>query len=378
MTEPRPLVVIAPDKFKGSLTAPEVAQAVARGIATVVPDAELRLVPVADGGDGTLDAALGGQFEAVDATASGPTGEPVETRWARDGDTAVIEMADVSGLSRLPGGTHDPMGATSRGTGEVIAAALDAGCRRIVLGIGGSACTDGGAGMVAGLGARLLGADGQPVPDGGGSLGEVATVDLTGLHRALADTEVVVACDVDSPLTGPEGAAHVFGPQKGASPDQVRELDAALTHWADVVATAIGRDERDAPGAGAAGGVGFAALAVLGARLERGVGLVLDLIDFDNQVAGADLVVVGEGSLDEQSLRGKAPVGVAEVARGHGVEVVAVCGRREIDDAALQAAGISAAYTCTDLEPDPARSMTNAAALLERLGAQLARDHLAG
>jgi glycerate kinase len=370
------LVVIAPDKFKGSLTAPEVAEAVARGIAAVSPDAELRLVPVADGGDGTLDAALGGRFEPVDVTASGPTGEPVATRYARAGDTAVVEMADVSGLSRLPGGTLDAMGATSRGTGEVIAAALDAGCRRIVLGIGGSASTDGGAGLLAGLGARLLDGAGRPVPDGGGALTEVVSVDLAGLHAGLADAEVVVACDVDSPLTGPQGAAAVFAPQKGASPDEVEQLDHALTHWADLVAAATGTEVRNAPGAGAAGGVGFAAMALLGARLEQGVGLVLDLLHFDSQVAGADLVVVGEGSLDEQSLRGKAPVGVAAVARAHGAGVVAVCGRRLIDDATLQAAGISAAYACSDLQPDAARSMADAAPLLEQLGATLARDHL--
>jgi len=373
-----PLVVIAPDKFKGSLTAPEVAQAVANGIAAVAPDAELRLVPVADGGDGTLDAALSGPFEAAPVTASGPTGKPVETSYARHGDTAVVEMADVSGLSRLPGGTLEPMGATSRGTGEVIAAALDAGCRKVVLGIGGSASTDGGAGLLVALGARLLDAAGEPVAEGGGALTEVATLDLASLHPGLAEAEVVVACDVDSPLTGPDGAAAVFGPQKGASPDQVRDLDHALTHWADLVAAATGADVRDAAGAGAAGGVGFAAMAVLGARLEQGVALVLELLDFEAQVAGADLVVVGEGSLDEQSLRGKAPVGVAAVARTYGAEVVAVCGRRLIDDATLRAAGISAAYACADLEPDPARSMTDAARLLEQLGSDLARAHLAG
>jgi glycerate kinase len=372
------VVVIAPDKFKGSLTAPEVAAAVATGIARVAPDAELRLVPVADGGDGTLDAALGGAFEAVPVTASGPTGEPVPTRYAEHDGTAVVEMADVSGLSLLPGGAFDPLGATSRGTGEVIAAALDAGCRKIVLGIGGSASTDGGAGLLVGLGARLLDGAGSPVADGGGALPDVVTLDLTGLHPGLADAEVVVACDVDSPLTGDEGAAHVYGPQKGASPDQVVLLDDALTHWADVVAVATGADVRDAPGAGAAGGVGFGAMAVLGARLEPGVALVLDLVDFEAQVAGADLVIVGEGSLDEQSLRGKAPVGVAAVAQAHGAEVVAVCGRRLIDDAALNGVGISAAYACADLEPDPARSMSEAAHLLEQLGATLARTHLAG
>ena len=268
------------------------------------------------------------------------------------------------------------MGATSRGLGEVVSAVLDTGCRRLVIAIGGSASTDGGAGLLVGLGARLLDASGAPLADGGGALSEVATLDLTALHAGLADAELVVACDVDSPLTGPEGAAAVFGPQKGATPDQVHELDRTLGRWADLVAASTGSDVRDAPGAGAAGGVGFAAMAVLGARLEPGVGLVLDLLDFERHLAGADLVVVGEGSLDEQSLRGKAPVGVAAAARAHGAAVVAVCGRRLIDDAGLQAAGISAAYSCADLESDPARSMADAAALLERLGATIARDLL--
>lgn len=371
-----PLVVIAPDKFKGSLTAAEVAEAVARGIASVAPWAELRLVPVADGGDGTLDAMLGGSFEAVPVTASGPTGKPVATRYARDGATAVIELADACGLARLPGGRLDAMRSSSRGVGEVLATALDDGCRRIVLGIGGSASTDGGAGMLAGLGARLLDAEGRPVPDGGGHLTEVSSLDLTGLPDALADAEVVVACDVDNPLTGLDGAAHIYGSQKGASPEQVLAFDAALAHWADLVAAVVGTDVRHASGAGAAGGVGFAALALFGARLEQGTSLILDLLDFDSQVAGADLVVVGEGSLDEQSLHGKAPIGVATVARAHGADVVAVCGRRLIDEDALHAVGISTAYACLDMVDDPARSMAEAADLLEEIGANVARRHL--
>ena len=372
-----PSVLVAPDKFKGSLTATEVAAAVARGLTAGRPDVEVSCLPVADGGDGTLAAALAAGFEAVPVTATGPTGEPVETAYARLGDVAVVEMADVSGLARLPGGRRAARTATSRGTGEVVAAALAAGARQVVLGIGGSATTDGGAGLLQALGAQLLDVDGAPVGPGGAGLERLARVDVGGVAAALGGAEVVVACDVDNPLTGPAGAAAVYGPQKGADPDDVAFLDGCLARLADAVAAATGRDLRDEPGAGAAGGVGFAALAVLGAQLRPGIDLLLDLLGFERLVAGADLVVVGEGSLDEQSLRGKAPVGVARRARAAGVpSVVAVCGRRDLDDAALRGAGIDAAYALTDLEPDPDRCMAEPAPLLERLGGRIAADRL--
>ena len=372
-----PRVLVAPDKFKGSLTATEVADAVARGLTAGRPDVEVDRLPVADGGDGTLAAALAAGFEAVPVTATGPTGEPVETAYARLGDVAVVEMADVSGLARLPGGRRQPLTATSRGTGELVAAALAAGARRVVLGIGGSATTDGGAGLLQALGADLLDADGAPVGPGGAALERLARVDVGGVAAALGGAEVVVACDVDNPLTGPTGAAAVYGPQKGAGPDDVVLLDRCLARLADAVADATGRDLRDEPGAGAAGGVGFAALAVLGAQLRPGIDLLLDLLGFDRLVAGADLVVVGEGSLDGQSLRGKAPVGVARRARAAGVgSVVAVCGRRDLDDAALQQAGIDAAHALTDLEPDPDRCMAEAGPLLEQLAQRIAAERL--
>ncbi len=370
-----PRVLVAPDKFKGSLTALEVADAVARGLTAGRPDVEVDRLPVADGGDGTLAAALAAGFEAVPVTATGPTGEPVETAYARLGDVAVVEMADVSGLARLPGGRRQPRTATSRGTGELVAAAVAAGARRVVLGIGGSATTDGGAGLLQALGAELLDADGAPVGPGGAALEQLARVDVSGVAAALGGAEVVVACDVDNPLTGPSGAAAVYGPQKGAGPDDVVLLDRCLARLADAVAGATGRDLRDEPGAGAAGGVGFAALAVLGAQLRPGIDLLLDLLGFDRLVAGADLVVVGEGSLDGQSLRGKAPVGVARRARAAGVPaVVAVCGRRDLDDAALQGAGIDAAHALTDLEPDPERCMAEAGPLLEQLAQRIAAE----
>lgn len=369
-------ILIAPDKFKGSLSATEVAAAVRRGLATQCPGLEMHCLPVADGGDGTLDAAIAAGFERVDVLATGPTGEPVRTAYGRRDDTAVVEMADVSGLVRLPRGELQPLTATSRGTGELIAAALADGCRRIVLGIGGSACTDGGAGMLQALGATIRDKHGNELAYGGGALADLDTLDLAGLRATLADAEIVVACDVDNPLTGPHGAAAVYGPQKGATDRDVRFLDANLSRWADHVANATGRDLRDVAGAGAAGGVGFAALGVLGATLRPGIELVLELVDFDAHVQGADLVIVGEGSLDEQTLRGKAPAGVARAAVKAGATVVAVCGRRTLDDEQLRGAGIKAAYALADLEPDPAVSMAEAGRLLEVVSQQIALDHL--
>jgi glycerate 2-kinase len=368
-------VLVASDKFKGSLPAAAVGEAVSAGIRGVCPNTEVVVVPVADGGDGTMAAAIAAGFHPVPVTASGPTGEPVTTSYARRDDRAVVELAAVSGLSQLPGGLA-PLTASSRGTGEVIAAALDAGCRQIVVGIGGSACTDGGAGLVSALGGRLLDPDGMEIADGGAALEHIERLDLSGLHPRLSNAEIVVACDVDNPLTGPHGTAAVYGPQKGASAEDIHRLDGALARWADVVAATTGSDKRDAPGAGAAGGVGFAAIALLGAQLRPGIELILDLVDFHRQLAGARLVVTGEGSLDEQTLHGKAPAGVAAAARAAGIPVVAVCGRSLLTTEQLAAAGISAAYSLNDLEPDMQRSMTNAASLLEQLAGRIAAEHL--
>jgi glycerate kinase len=370
-------VVLAPDKFKGSLTAEQVCAALAAGLADAEPGVRVRSVPVADGGDGTLAAAVSAGFTRVPVEAAGPTGEPVTTSYAfRDG-VAVVELADVSGLARLPGGRLAPLTASSYGTGQVIAATLDAGATQIVLGIGGSACTDGGAGMVEALGARLEFAGAAEIRArsgiGGGGLARVTSVDLSGLHPRLAEVELVVASDVDNPLLGPHGAAAVYGPQKGATPDDVAHLESALRRWAEVVATATGRDDSDRPGAGAAGGVGFGAIAVLGGRVEPGIDLVLELVGLDAALAGADLVVTGEGSVDEQTLRGKAPAGVADRARAHGLPVVAVAGRCLLEPGVAEGAGFAAVHTLSELEPDPHRSMTDAAALLRRLAPELLR-----
>ncbi|MGW4056777.1 glycerate kinase [Amycolatopsis sp. NPDC004747] len=360
-------VLLAPDKFKGSLTAGEVASAVASGIADVDPAAVVRTLPVADGGEGTVDAAVAAGYERVRVPARGPTGAPVTACYAVRGDTAVVELAEASGLHRLPGAPA-PLTATSAGTGDVIAAAVRAGCRRIVLGLGGSACTDGGAGMLAALGARLLDDTGRELPSGGAALSRLASLD----PPDLSEVDIELASDVDNPLCGPRGAALVYGPQKGASPGDVEILDAALRHWASVA----GPEYAERPGAGAAGGVGFAAMAVLGARMRPGIELLLDLLGFDAALAGASLVITGEGSLDSQTLAGKAPAGVARAAAARGVPCVTVSGRCLLSSDELAKAGISAAYALTDLEPDPARCMAEAAPLLRRLAHRVAIDRI--
>jgi glycerate kinase len=370
-------IVVAPDKFKGSLPAAQVAAAIAAGLHAGRPGAEVVTIPVADGGEGTVDAAVAAGFERVPVTAAGPAGDPVRASYARRGEVAVVELAGVCGLARLPGGRPAPLSASSFGAGEVLRAALEAGARRIILGVGGSASTDGGAGLLQALGARVLDTSGEPVRPGGAGLREVAALDLTGLHRALYPADIILAADVDNPLTGPDGAAEVYGPQKGASPAEVAALDAGLRRWAAVVAAAVGRDCSETPGAGAAGGVGFAALAVLGATRRPGIELVLDLAGFETALDGADLVITGEGSLDAQSLAGKTPVGVARAAARRGIAVVAVAGRSTLREAELAAAGIAAVYPLTDLEPDLERCRAEADRLLRRTGQMIARDRLA-
>ncbi|MCG5212334.1 glycerate kinase family protein [Streptosporangium soli] len=411
MSETPGHIVIAPDKFKGSLTAAEVAARVAAGLG---PQVTTVCLPIADGGDGTVDAVVAAGFARVEVQVTGPTGDPVQAAYGwrpgggGDVPTAVVELAEASGLRRLPlsavtpaagspaapGGASAsapahagvalaPLTATSRGTGELIAHAVRRGARRVVLGLGGSACTDGGTGMLAALGARFLDGEGAELRPGGGALGELATIDLSGLAD-VRGVEFVVASDVDNPLLGPHGAAAVYAPQKGAAPADVTTLEAGLARLAAVAAHThgvLGAVEHDGvvrqmgvaaqPGAGAAGGVGFAALAFLHAEVRPGIDYLLDLLGFAGHLEGAHLVITGEGALDEQTLRGKAPAGVASAAVKAGVPVVAVCGRRALAEEEMRAAGIQAAYALTDLEPDPARCMAEAGPLLQRLAAEM-------
>lgn len=371
-------VLIAADKFKGSLTAVEVAERVTAGLRKAAPGVEIEALPVADGGDGTVAAAVAAGFERREVRVAGPLGHEVTAAFALRGDTAVVEMAEASGLQRLPSGVFAPLTASTYGSGELLRAALDAGARTIVFGVGGSATTDGGAGMLSALGARFLDADGEPLPPGGGGLDGLATADLSGLDTRLADVDLVLASDVDNPLTGPTGAPAVYGPQKGASPDDVAALDEALAHYAKILETAIGSKAAGyaaAPGAGAAGGIGYGAL-VLGARFRPGIEVMLDVLGFAPALDRATLVITGEGSLDEQTLHGKAPAGVAAAARAQGREVIAVCGRLALRPEALGRAGIRRAYPLTELEPDLAKCIADAGPILERVAENIGRDFL--
>ncbi|MFC9593033.1 glycerate kinase [Streptomyces sp. NPDC056944] len=371
-------VLVAADKFKGSLTAVQVAERVTAGLRRVVPELTVETLPVADGGDGTVAAAVAAGFERREVRVTGPLGEPVTAAYALRGTTAVVEMAEASGLQLLPPGVFAPLTATTYGSGELLRAALDAGATTLVFGVGGSATTDGGSGMLAALGARFLDAAGEPVGPGGAPLADLATADLSGLDPRFASVDLILASDVDNPLTGPKGAPAVYGPQKGATPEDVRTLDAALAHFATVLEKAVGPRAAEAavaPGAGGAGGIGYGAL-ILGASFRPGIELMLEVLGFAPALERATLVITGEGSLDEQTLHGKAPAGVAAAARAAGKEVVAVCGRLALPPEALGTAGIRRAYALADLEPDPAKSMANAGPLLEEAASNLARDFL--
>ncbi|MBP1773856.1 MAG: glycerate kinase, partial [Holophagaceae bacterium] len=322
-------IIVAPDSFKGSVSALGVAEAMARGIHAVFPDADVLKVPIADGGEGTVEAlvaATGGRLMHTDVR--GPLGDPVRAHWgiSGDGTTAFLEMASASGLPLISKERRDPRVTSTFGTGELVKAALDAGLRKLVIGIGGSATNDGGAGMARALGVRFLDAEGRDLPDGGAALARLARVDLSDLDPRLVETSILVACDVDNPLCGPRGASAIYGPQKGATPAMVEELDAALGVFAAVAAAATGREVALRPGAGAAGGLGAGLLFFTPASLRPGVAIVLETTGFEALVQTADLVLTGEGRTDFQTAMGKAPVGVAAVARRHGVPVVCLSG----------------------------------------------------
>ena len=322
-------VVIAPQTFKGSISALEAAKAMESGVLRVLPDAETVLVPVADGGDGTLETLVegsGGDILEVDVT--GPLGERLSAKWGAmgDGTTAVIEMARTSGLALVPLDLRDPLNATTYGLGEAIHRALDGGFRRFIIGIGGSATNDAGAGMAQALGVRLLNETGENLPPGGAALSQLDRIDLTDIDSRIVESEFLVACDVTNPLTGPEGASVIYGPQKGATPAMVQTLDAALRRLAEVVRRDLGLDIEQLAGSGAAGGLGGGLVAFLGGRLRAGVDIVMDTVGLDAKLTDADLVLTGEGELDYQTVYNKAPIGVAERAARLGIPVVAIAG----------------------------------------------------
>ncbi|WP_110640763.1 glycerate kinase [Salinicola sp. CPA57] len=344
-------IVIAPDSFKDALSARDAAAAIAAGLKRELPDSILHQCPMGDGGEGTLDALLAATgAERRTASVQDALGREATAAWGwhEASHTAFVELAEASGLQQLKRDERTALYSTTFGVGQLITAALDAGARSLVLTLGGSATNDAGAGMLAALGARLLDSRGQPLPPGGAALCDLATLDLEGLDPRLASLEVRTAVDVDNPLLGSHGASAVFGPQKGATAADVERLDRALSHFADHAADALGEDFRELPGAGAAGGMGFAARAFLGATLRPGIELVMDQVGFDDLLAEADWVITGEGQLDGQSLSGKTPIGIARRAERFGVPTVVLAGRLGEQWQAAFEHGVTAAFALAD------------------------------
>ena len=369
-------VVIAPDSYKGCLSALEVAKAMERGVLSVFSSAEVRKIPIADGGEGTVAAlvtATNGQLRQTEVT--DPLGNKIIAQWGILGDrrTAVIEMAAASGLPLVPKEKRDPRFTTTFGTGELIQAALAEGLPKIIIGIGGSATNDGGTGMARALGVRFLNAAGQEVAAGGGSLAEICQIDTTGLDLRLKNTEIVVACDVDNPLCGTRGASAVFGPQKGATPEMVQQLDAGLAKYASCARQATGRDVAEKAGAGAAGGLGAGLMFFTPAQLKPGVEIVLDAVGFSDIVRDADFVITGEGRTDFQTAFGKAPVGVAKVAKTHGVPVFCISGGLGDGADDVLAQGIDAVMSICDRPLSLEECMSAGAQLIEPAAARLSR-----
>lgn len=375
-------VLVAPASFKGSLSALEAGEAIRRGFARAVPLAVVRVVPLADGGEGTVEAlcrAVGGQMRT--ATVTGPLGsETVQARWAiLSGGLAVIEMAQASGLPLVKPERRDPMATTTAGTGELIREALAAGCRSVLVGLGGSATVDGGLGAMRALGAGFLDEQGRPVPPGGRGLLHLHRIDPAGLDPRLSGVSFTVLADVDNPLTGPDGAARVFGPQKGADPDAVVALDRGLANLARVAARDLGSPNlATLPGGGAAGGLGLALVAFLGARIVSGIDYVMEATGLAEQMAWADIVVTGEGQLDGQSRHGKACSGVARLAGAVGRPVVAIVGAVVGENEAVQVLGLDAVLPVPTGPVSLVQAMAGATGYLEAAGARLARLLLTG
>lgn len=341
-------IVIAPDSYKESLPASEVAQAIEQGFREIFPEAQYVKVPVADGGEGTVEAMIAAtQGVAKTSRVTGPLGETVEAQWGISGDgvTAFIEMAAASGLALVPLAQRNPLQTTSRGTGELILQALEHGAKNIIIGIGGSATNDGGAGMVQALGARLSDANGKEIAPGGAGLISLNSIDISGLDPRLAACTLRVACDVTNPLTGELGASRVFGPQKGASEAMIVELDRHLAHYADVIKKSLRIDVLNVPGSGAAGGMGAALMAFLGAELGSGIEIVTQALNLEEHIHDCSLVITGEGRIDSQSIHGKVPVGVAKVAKKYHKPVIGIAGCLTTDVGVVHQHGIDAVFS---------------------------------
>ncbi|WP_454840506.1 glycerate kinase [Pseudomonas hormoni] len=369
-------IVIAPDSFKDSLSAQGVADAIALGLGQVWPDAQLVKCPMADGGEGTVEsvlAACDGQLRRTNVR--GPLGTTVDAAWGwlPQSLTAIIEMAEASGLQLVPPAQRDACISSTFGTGELIRAALDAGAQRVILAIGGSATNDGGSGAMQALGVKWLDTQGEPLAPGGLALAQLARIDLSDIDPRLARVRFDIAADVNNPLCGPHGASAIFGPQKGATPEQVEQLDRALGHFAELCAQVLNKDVRDEPGSGAAGGLGFGAKAFLGAQFKAGVEVVAELVGLAEAVKDADLVITGEGRFDAQTLRGKTPFGVARIARQHGVPVIVIAGTLGEGYQALYEHGIDAAFALASGPMTLEQACTEAPRLLCERASDIAR-----
>ncbi len=372
----RPSIVIAMDSFKGCVSSLEAGEAVAAGILSVLPDARVRRLPVADGGEGTIEAiAQGVGGERLAASVTAPDGTPVRAQYlVLHGDTALIELASASGLTLVPEACRNPMTASTFGTGELIRDALDRGFRKILLAVGGSATNDGGIGIMNALGARFLDAGGKPVPGSGGSLDAIERIDLSGLHRGVTGLSLLVACDVTNPLCGETGASRVFGPQKGATPEMVDALDEGLRSYAGKIREWTGLEVADMPGCGAAGGVNASLVAFCGAVLMPGISWVLEAIGLRNSLSDADLVITGEGRMDGQSIFGKAPIGVASIAKERNLPVVAIVGDTGPGAEAVLSHGIDRILRLRQDGMSVEESMKRAAGLLFEAGVTVARE----
>ncbi len=361
-------IVIAPDSYKESLTAMEVAIAIENGFKQVMPNAEYIKLPMADGGEGTVQSLVDAtNGEIIKHTVIGPLGEAVVGFYGLfgDGKTAVIEMAAASGLHLVKPALRDPLKTTTYGTGELIKAVLDKGVKHIIIGIGGSATNDGGLGMAQALGIRMLDNNGNELGYGGGELNKLSTIDMSNIDPRLADTRLEVACDVDNPLCGPKGASYVFGPQKGATPEMAKQLDHNLAHFAQIIKSQLGKDVIGREGAGAAGGLGAALLGLLEAELRPGIEIVMDAVNLNNIIANADLVITGEGRIDSQTIHGKTPIGVARTAKKYHLPVIGIAGCLSSDCNVVYEYGIDAVFSVVNRATDLASALAEAAENIE-------------
>lgn len=372
-------IVIAPDSFKESLSALQVAQCIENGFKTAFPNAEYIKIPVADGGEGMVDTLLEASHGTkITQSVTSATGEPIAAFWGLSGDnhTAMIEVAAACGLADVSPEQRNPSITTTFGVGELIVSAWDKGVRHFIIGLGGSATNDGGAGMLQALGARFLDKNGNELPRGGLALAQLDRVDIAQLDTRIAQSRFDVACDVNNPLTGEHGAAHVFAPQKGATPEQVMQLDAALKHFADIVRRDLNVEIDNIAGAGAAGGLGAAFAGFLNGHLQSGIKMITDWLRFADAIQGADLVITGEGRIDDQSIKGKVPVGVAQIAKQHNIPVIAIAGSLGKNVEVVHDYGIDAVFSvlskCCDLREALSMAEANVTQTARNVAAVLA------